>query len=480
MNCGGGGGSNIYDKNNGTKKQNDTATLVRFQGVLADGYISGGNVKIRYSGLSVKTTSNTNGEYAVNIPSNAKNIKIFAKGGIDKDTDEVFEGLMVSSLSFDSKNTNSAKIWTTPITTILSSLIDNGKSESEARDIINTHLGLENGLDLLRVNPMSDNLSDTVKIKLFKATQQIQRVSELIKDVLGDDISYPEIAKAITRVITIDTGSDNIKYILKSNKISASIVALVSDAKKTKVLERLQSVAVSVKSIVDIIDIANIPISKIKLYSRSIELVSNSYETKASEIYKASSDVIARELKSDLNDISKTYTSLEEVNTLILKADAIAITNRKNVSLYMFSRSITKMISKEDTISKLDEIHTKVNIADSVITKNEKDILALKISNGIVIADTPANLEIPDKPEDKTAENTNGNAAIGAITQTPIDGNAKSINTQGKTPSIPSDNIGAISSSIGDKQPDYNSANPPKSTTNNPPDYNSNNGVPSL
>ena len=80
MNCGGGGGSDIYAKKNANNNDNSekgekSATLINLKGALADGYISGGNVEVRYSGFSVKTESNSNGEYVVNIASDAKNVE---------------------------------------------------------------------------------------------------------------------------------------------------------------------------------------------------------------------------------------------------------------------------------------------------------------------------------------------------------------------------------------------------------------------
>ncbi len=474
MNCGGGG--DAYGKNNDKNKEGEgSATLINFKGALTDGYISGGNVEVRYSGLNVKTNSNANGEYVVSISSNAKKMEVFASGGIDVDTDEVFEGLMRSSFVFDSAND---KIWTSPITTILASLVDDGKSDSEARGIINAHLGLESGFDLLKTNPMSEALSDGIKIKLFKATQQIQRVSEIIKDVLGEDLSYGDISKAIARVMASDSGSDNIKDILKSPKIKASIVAMISDNKKVKALERLNSVESAIASIVDIIDSAEITVDKIKLYSKSIELVSNSYELKAFEINRATSGDVLVEIRSDLANVIKTYTSLSEVNVLVLKAQALAEADNKVVSLYKFSRSINNVISNKNTISELINIHNEVDMASSVITQADENTLNAQRTAGIVVV-LPVIEEPPVKPAD--GNTTKNEDVVKVPEKTSTDGDAGNINQTGKVPGIPNDNIGTTSSSLdGNRtQPNYNDGATPQNSQTQPPSLN-NNEVPTL
>jgi hypothetical protein len=496
INCGGGGGSNVYDNDEKEEaKIVSSPSLVKLKGIIADGYIMQSNVEVRYSNIkvkidsnnngeyiqnktgyqdeSVKTDSNNNGEYIVSLPSTAKRINVFASGGIDTDTSELFEGVVRSSFILGD---NTDKIWTTPITSLVALLINDGKSDNEAREIINTHLGLKSSLDLLKTNPMSETLDSNTKIKLFKATQQIQRVSEIIKDVIGNDISYNDISKAIARAIASDNGSNNIISILKSSSFNDNVIALLSDDKKDKALKRLNDTQVAINSIVDLIDKENISLDKIKLYSKSIEIVSNSYEIIANSISRSINDDKLVEFKTNLENMVKTYTSLSEVNVLVLKAQALALANDKMVSYRSLSRSIVKIISDEDTVSELSSIHTKINISDSVITDEEKKIFNAKITAGI--ADTPI-ITSKKTPEKKTNPNETiktGSAQGG--------NNSDNINKKNSTgvPNIPSDfapNSSSKSLADNNKQPEYNSESVPNNQRENPPTMDNNN-VPNL
>jgi len=74
-------------------------------------------------------------------------------------------------------------------------------SEAQIQSLLDQHLRQslnedeERRLSVGRID--SDDLDDELKLKLFQATQQVQKVAEIVKETLRDDIHYEQIFQAI-------------------------------------------------------------------------------------------------------------------------------------------------------------------------------------------------------------------------------------------------------------------------------------------
>ncbi len=210
--CGGGsgGGSNA----NG-------ATSTTTTGIAADGYIKNATICLGDGNSTCITNSPTaltdvNGSYTLNIPANIltkyhNHLNIIVKGGMDIDTDANLTGILKAPY------TSSATTNITPLTTLVSAMVDKNASVKTATAYKQVAAALSLRPAQVKANPVK--LSQDGNTTLIQKAMTIHRVITTMAKAAGVNNSkiYGDLVTAI-------------KTVADSNTPNKSIVAIVTTA----------------------------------------------------------------------------------------------------------------------------------------------------------------------------------------------------------------------------------------------------------
>ncbi len=330
--------------------------------------------------------TNESGHYALYVDRNISDIEIISSGGEDVLTKEIFEGILRAKISFNEGDFGD-DIYVTPLSTLVAVSVNINNTNSYVDKVIKYNLNIDKDFSLINHDPMGSKLDDKLKLKLFQATQQIQKVAEIVKETLRDDIHYEQIFKAIYLTMA-SKYNDNTRAIskeqevLKSSLFIDNVLNFVKKDNKRKSKIKLEVIGTGIKSIIDIIHSDDVKIEDIVLSAMAIEVVSNSYEEKAKEINNAvDTDKDMFDLKSDVDDVSKIYIELSKVKDVIKKAQKLAKERKKVVSLAVMGAFLAKNISSK-TINDLGDDNIQNIIDKSVVSEDKKNIANNNILQG--------------------------------------------------------------------------------------------------
>jgi Asp-tRNA(Asn)/Glu-tRNA(Gln) amidotransferase C subunit len=191
-------------ENSETEKKSKTEeTSIRISGIAIDGYLSGSDVEL----LGEKTITDENGTWELYFPvSEKENLKesfVTIKNGIDTATGEIYEGVIrVPVTSWYSATVG------TPITTIISAMMNEDKNSSSAYSDFSCLSGIPvESLYLDHMKMIQDGDPETRKIgiKIVKTALVIQKSIEIISKTIdgGSHESFLAVTDAVGNIINI-------------------------------------------------------------------------------------------------------------------------------------------------------------------------------------------------------------------------------------------------------------------------------------
>jgi|GEM_PF-6805063 len=256
-------------------------------GLAIDGYLDGSDVD--YCGDLVKSS---NGKFEVPFNKDCKkSFKI--SGGIDTATGELFEGVIKAPAPTDENDT---EIVATPLTTLVASLVESGKSSEEAEKSVASSLGLTPE-DLNR-DPIETLNSSSSTPEEKKASAQaikkalvVQKLTETASKSVSEDkkdAAFSAIMSSIANKLDVN-GSDFESIVTDKDSMDSIMEDVANDENSglgSEDLEKLKasaSAAQVVASIVNDIDETELESSTnitetLELKSKSIEAVTSKIE----------------------------------------------------------------------------------------------------------------------------------------------------------------------------------------------------------
>ncbi len=205
--CGGGGGS-------GSTAGGATSTTTT--GIAADGYIKNATVCLgngNGSCIIPETTTDVNGSYTLNIPANIltkyhNHLNIIVKGGMDIDTDANLTGVLKAPY------TSSATTNITPLTTLVSAMVDKNVSVTTAYKQVAAALNLTPAQ--VKGNPVKLSQGDnkTLIKKVMTINNAITTMAKAA-DVNNSKI-YGDLVTAINNVADNSTSTKSFVNIVKT------------------------------------------------------------------------------------------------------------------------------------------------------------------------------------------------------------------------------------------------------------------------
>ena len=312
--CGGGGSSDSSDST--------TSTSTTSSGTVIDGYVSG--AKVYYNGKEVGL-SDANGKFTVNdIPEGA--ILSF-KGGVDVSTGEIFEGVLKAPAGADGED-----IVATPITTIVSSLVENGASHEDAKATVAKKLGVS--VESIEADPIEVLKSGTDAQKAEAAqvivhSLVIQKTAETFASAVGSsDEAFDACMDAIAEKIESST---NIETAMSDTAELATDMAikLKDTSTDTLISEKLDAASDAAKTVVETVSAIDETAltgadstAQLENISKAIEVVTSTIEKKV-EAIASSEDVASIEVaQTATEEATKAVVMLGGVTGVATKIEA--------------------------------------------------------------------------------------------------------------------------------------------------------------
>ena len=181
------------------------------KGVAIDGYVSGATVTLKNSSGAILATTKTlsNGDWSfsgVVIPAGAI---VEVSGGTDISTGEVFEGVLKAPAS-----TDGSEVVTTPLTTLVTALVQSGKSVNDAKSAVSNQLGIDiatldsDPIEVLKTGTTAQKAKAAIALK--KALV-IQKTAEtLSKSIGGSDAAFAAVMKSVAEKLNDGTNFDTV------------------------------------------------------------------------------------------------------------------------------------------------------------------------------------------------------------------------------------------------------------------------------
>ncbi len=194
-----GGSSDDSMKPGGTTSQPEPRKVI-ISGKVVDGPIRGAKVCLDVNenlkcdkGEPTDEQTDSDGSYNISVDEGTIKGNIISEGGIDTDDDSPVMGILRTKIEF---HENMSEVNITPATTLMNALVDEGETETQAKEVVK---------DLLKLN----NVSDVTSIE-EKAQDSFAALHKLATE---DGNSYKKIAKDITDPKSGQTQDEAIKII---------------------------------------------------------------------------------------------------------------------------------------------------------------------------------------------------------------------------------------------------------------------------
>jgi cell pole-organizing protein PopZ len=323
--CGGGGGSTTTtDNTNNTEdstESNETTTTETqtLSGTIIDGYV-------KYAVVSVAghtTTTDENGTWSIDDVDTATNYVVEAKGGIDTSTGEVFEGVLKGIV--DQNNTQSAVI--TPLSTIVTSMVESGKSVEDAESSLSQKLGISK--ESLRHDPIvilstGDSAQKAEAARVIKKALVVQKMAEAISKSASTSTDeqnevFDSVMDSVADMIADDANESFDAVVASTEAITektAQKLTTKSTVTSANISEKLQSANDAIASVVSTIEsgidettlaTATDATAELNKKAKSIEVVTTLVENAVKTIAESTS-----------GDTIDTTNTLKTLNAIVM------------------------------------------------------------------------------------------------------------------------------------------------------------------
>ncbi|MDX9742616.1 MAG: hypothetical protein RBT59_02225 [Arcobacteraceae bacterium] len=337
--CGGGGGGG-----------SSSGTTV--SGVAVDGYIKQATVTLN----GVTTQTNDTGLWSIAYSGNNSDV-ITIRGGIDTSTNKPFEGTLKAEIDGDGVD-----IAVTPLSTLVSSLVQNGATKAEASTKIATQLGISEAT--LTSDPIALLATGTLAQKseaaqAMKSLLIVQKTAEAFAKAMGNPGSteYEATFAGVYEVIATKLNSANFATVMGDTSsittaLQTNVALNVTDA---LLYDRLQAASSSVENIVVSID--SITLTDVQndtsSVAKAIEQLTTLIENKLVEISsatdiatigvaKANADVVV--VQNSIATLVDDYTTNPDliiVDSSLIVAVAVANTSPYDANLSFVTFNFT-------------------------------------------------------------------------------------------------------------------------------------------
>lgn len=231
-----------------TQVLNNTVAAVypTVSGTVIDGYISGATVFADTDGDGVQDadevsgTTDANGNFTLAAGASGR---VVASGGTDILTGKAFQGVLTAPLG---SNT------VTPLTTLVQSAIESGKTLAEAKTSIAQSLGIDASVDITTYDPiaaLATNANDTAALAVQKVAQQVAAIiSQATNAIDAGDATQTstqiasEVAKQLTQTL-LTSESGTVVDLTQASTISTIVSQAATSVGVTSVAEKADQIA---------------------------------------------------------------------------------------------------------------------------------------------------------------------------------------------------------------------------------------------
>ena len=337
-----------------------TPTTTTYKGTSIDGYLKGATVLLD----GHKAITDANGSWSISITGNIPaNAIVTTTGGIDVTTGEKFEGKL--SAMVDTNNTSTI---TTPLTSLVVSLVQKGLTKEEALAKVAEQLNVP--ISAITSDPIANLSSDNPSVianaqKVIKQSLIVQKVAEAFaKSVVVDanNTNFNKVTNAVFEHIANNLDENNTLDDTLSNtsSIATGVKTIIKNdtsfSNDDNIAKKLVASTSAIHSITDtLVSIApeNITKNSIDKISKAIEIITATTEKKLTVIAKATTSASIEAGKTNADDVADGF--------LAKGIDNITASVTKNTDA---SEVVNKIITKIDNGNNINNINI-INIIDT-------------------------------------------------------------------------------------------------------------------
>ncbi len=313
-------------------------------GNVVDGYIK--NASVTFGGQEV--TTDENGKYTFTFATAPEAGALVASGGIDIDTGEVFEGVLKAPIA---SGVTTAAI--TPLTTLVQSAVDSGKTLAQAKTNIAVQLGIDE--DTLVADPIAqlstgDATAKAAAAVAIKQALKIQKTVELYAKAAGGDVNANsvDIMKAVATSL-VDSGSTVAATALATATAANIVKTAITDTTAQANIDSAENSVKAIQSVMEAMVItADTTIADVATKAKAIEVVTSKVEEVVEAAVAGTGNI------SDAENTVKAVVMLggvEKIATQIETAQTTAVAASKTVDTSSFADAFltTSVIATQKT-----------------------------------------------------------------------------------------------------------------------------------
>lgn len=305
------------------------STSTTVSGTVIDGYIK--NAKVTFGGKEV--TTDADGKYTFTFATAPAAGALVASGGIDTDTGEVFEGVLKAPMA---AGATVAAI--TPLTTLVQSAVDSGKTLAEAKTNIAVQLGIDEAT--LVADPIAQLSTGDATAKAaavaIKQALKVQKTVELYAKAAGGDVNanFVDIMKAVAASL-VNLGSTQSATALATATAATVVSAAITDTTAQANIVAVEKSVKAVQSVMEAMVItADTTVAEIATKAKAIEVVTSKVEAVVEAAVAGTGSI------ADAEDTVKAVVMLggvEKIAAQITVAQAAAVVASKTVDTSSFA-----------------------------------------------------------------------------------------------------------------------------------------------
>jgi len=393
------------------------STSTTVSGTVIDGYIK--NAKVTFGGK--EATTDENGKYTFTFATAPAAGALVASGGIDTDTGEVFEGVLKAPMA---AGATVAAI--TPLTTLVQSAVDSGKTLAEAKTNIAVQLGIDEAT--LVADPIAQLLTGDATAKAaaavaIKQALKVQKTVELYAKAAGGDVNanFVDIMKAVAASL-VNLGSTQSATALATATAATVVSAAITDTTAQANIVAVEKSVKSVQSVMEAMVItADTTVAEIATKAKAIEVVTSKVEAVVEAAVAGTGSI------ADAEDTVKAVVMLggvEKIAAQITVAQAAAVVASKTVDTSSFADIFldatvvaaqktvfetnfgTDIADSDINIETIAAVISGTDTTTTTLTKADGSILDATETTNIVAATESAVTAIDTTAAAKTAEET--------------------------------------------------------------------------
>ena len=393
------------------------STSTTVSGTVIDGYIK--NAKVTFGGK--EATTDENGKYTFTFATAPAAGALVASGGIDTDTGEVFEGVLKAPMA---AGATVAAI--TPLTTLVQSAVDSGKTLAEAKTNIAVQLGIDEATlvaDPIAQLSTGDATAKAAAAVAIKQALKVQKTVELYAKAAGGDVNanFVDIMKAVAASL-VNLGSTQSATALATATAATVVSAAITDTTAQANIVAVEKSVKSVQSVMEAMVItADTTVAEIATKAKAIEVVTSKVEAVVEAAVAGTGSI------ADAEDTVKAVVMLggvEKIAAQITVAQAAAVVASKTVDTSSFADIFldatvvaaqktvfetnfgTDIADSDINIETIAAVISGTDTTTTTLTKADGSILDATETTNIVAATESAVTAIDTTAAAKTAEET--------------------------------------------------------------------------